>query len=43
LAIQGKVRDVFLRGAHVVRAGEPVADLPRGQFLRCGLPDPTIS
>ena len=43
MAIQGKVRDVFLRGAHVVRGGEPIADLPRGQFLRCGLPDPTIS
>jgi dihydropyrimidinase len=40
--IQGRVRDVFLRGHHVVRDGVLADDLPPGEFLACGSPDSDI-
>ena len=43
LRLQGRVRDVFLRGRHAVHNGSLAADLAPGQFLRCGLPQTDIS
>jgi dihydropyrimidinase len=40
--IQGRVREVFLRGHHVVRDGVLSDDLPRGEFVACGPPDSDI-
>ncbi|HEX2705636.1 MAG TPA: amidohydrolase family protein, partial [Candidatus Lustribacter sp.] len=39
LTIAGRVRDVFLRGHHLVDDYELVPEPPPAQFLRCGLPD----
>jgi dihydropyrimidinase len=41
--IQGRVRDVFLRGGHVVREGVLADDLAPGQFVACGPPDSDIT
>jgi dihydropyrimidinase len=41
--IQGRVRDVFLRGCHVVRDGVLADDLAPGQFVACGPPDSNIT
>ena len=40
--IQGRVRDVFLRGHHVVRDGVLADDLAPGEFVACGPPDSDI-
>ena len=40
--IQGRVRDVFLRGHHVVRDGALADDLAPGEFVACGPPDSDI-
>jgi dihydropyrimidinase len=40
--VQGRVRDVFLRGHHVVRDGVLAGDLAPGQFVACGPPDSDI-
>ncbi|MEP7191883.1 MAG: dihydropyrimidinase [Actinomycetota bacterium] len=40
--IQGRVRDVFLRGQHVVRGGVLADDLVPGEFVACGPPDGNI-
>lgn len=40
--IQGRVRDVFLRGHHVVRDGVLADDLAPGEFVACGPPDSHI-
>ncbi len=40
--IQGRVRDVFLRGHHVVRDGVLADDLAAGEFVACGPPDSDI-
>ena len=40
--IQGRVRDVFLRGRHVVADGVLADDLAAGEFVACGLPDSDI-
>lgn len=37
--VQGRVRDVFLRGRHAVVDGRLAADLPPGHHLPCGAPD----
>ena len=37
--MQGRVRDVFLRGHHAVVDGHLTADLPTGRYLPCGPPD----
>lgn len=42
LVIQGRVRDVFLRGQHLVDDFELVPDPPPGRFLRCELPEPGV-
>lgn len=39
MPVQGKVREVFLRGRQVVADGEPVDDLPAGTFVPCGRPE----
>jgi hypothetical protein len=36
------VRDVFLRGHHVVRDGVLAGDPTPGQFVACGPPDSDI-
>jgi dihydropyrimidinase len=41
--IQGRVRDVFLRGHHVVADGVLADDLAPGQFVACGPPDSDIT
>jgi len=41
--IQGRVRDVFLRGCHVVRDGVLAGDLAPGEFVACGPPDSDIT
>ena len=41
--IQGRVRDVFLRGHHVVREGVLCDDLAPGEFVACGPPDSSIT
>ena len=41
--IQGRVRDVFLRGHHVVRDGVLADDLAPGEFVACGPPDSDIT
>lgn len=41
--IQGRVRDVFLRGHHVVRDGVLADDLAPGEFVACGPPDGNIT
>ncbi|MBC7560620.1 MAG: dihydropyrimidinase [Dermatophilaceae bacterium] len=41
--IQGRVRDVFLRGHHVVADGVLAGDLAPGEFVPCGLPDSDIT
>ena len=41
--IQGRVRDVFLRGHHVVRDGVLADDLAPGEFVACGPPDSAIT
>ena len=41
--IQGRVRDVFLRGRRVVADGVLAGDLAPGQFLACGPPDSDIT
>jgi dihydropyrimidinase len=41
--IQGKVRNVFLRGRHVVCDGQLADDLAPGQFVACGPPDGNIT
>jgi len=41
--IQGRVRDVFLRGHHVVRDGVLAGDLAPGEFVACGPPDSDIT
>jgi len=41
--IQGRVRDVFLRGHHVVRDGVLAGDLAPGEFVACGPPDSEIT
>ncbi len=38
MPLTGRVRDVFLRGQHLVRDGSLADDLPAGQFVRCALP-----
>lgn len=40
--IRGRVRDVLLRGHHVVRDGALAGDLPSGVFVACGPPDSDI-
>jgi dihydropyrimidinase len=40
--VQGRVRDVFLRGNRVVRDGVLAADLAPGEFVACGPPDSDI-
>ena len=40
--IQGRVRDVFLRGHHVVRDGVLADDLDPGEFVACGPPDSDV-
>jgi dihydropyrimidinase len=42
LEVQGRVRDVFLRGRRVVHHGVLQSDLPPGRFVRCGRPDDDI-
>ncbi len=39
IEVQGRVRDVFLRGRHAVTDGHLAVDLPPGRFLPCGAPD----
>ena len=41
--IQGRVRDVFLRGNPVVRDGVLADVLAPGEFVSCGLPDSDIT
>ena len=41
--IQGRVRDVFLRGHHVVSDGVLADDLAPGEFLECGPPNSEIT
>ena len=41
--IQGRIRDVFLRGQHVVRDGVLSDDLIPGEFVACGPPDSDIT
>ena len=41
--IQGRVRDVFLRGHHVVRNAVLADDLAPGEFVACGPPDSGIT
>lgn len=41
--IQGRVRDVFLRGQQVVADGVLAAALAPGEFVACGLPDGDIT
>jgi dihydropyrimidinase len=41
--IQGRVRDVFLRGHDVVRDGVLADDLAPGEFVACGPPDSDIT
>jgi dihydropyrimidinase len=41
--IQGRVRDVFLRGHHVLRDGVLADDLAPGEFVACGPPDSEIT
>lgn len=41
--IQGRVRDVFLRGQQVVADGVLAADLAPGEFVACGPPDSNIT
>lgn len=41
--IQGRVRDVFLRGRRVVTDGVLAGDLVPGEFLACGPPDSDIT
>jgi len=41
--IQGRVRDVFLRGHRVVRDGVLADDLVPGEFVPCGPPDSDIT
>ena len=41
--IQGRVRDVFLRGHHVVRDGVLSDELASGEFVACGRPDSHIT
>ena len=41
--IQGRVRDVFLRGRHVVADGVLTDDIAPGEFVACGLPDSDIT
>ena len=43
MQIQGRVRDVFLRGRRVVRDGVLGDDLAPGEFVACGPPDSTIT
>ncbi|MCO5308948.1 MAG: dihydropyrimidinase [Austwickia sp.] len=42
LPLRGRVRDVFLRGEHVVRGGDLVAGEPTGRFVARALPDSDI-
>ena len=39
----GRVREVFLRGRHVVRDGALADDLTPGEFVACGPPDSDIT
>jgi dihydropyrimidinase len=41
--IQGRVRDVFLHGHHVLRDGVLADDLAPGEFVACGPPDSEIT
>jgi len=41
--IQGRARDVFLRGHHVLRDGVLADDLAPGEFVACGPPDSEIT
>ena len=41
MATTGRIRDVFLRGQHLVRDGEPIPDLPPGTYCRCDRPEET--
>ena len=41
--IQGRVRDVFLRGQHLFRDGALAENLAPGEFLPCGLPGSDIT
>lgn len=41
--VQGRVRDVLLRGHRAVAGGDLVDDLPPGRFLPCALPDPSVT
>jgi dihydropyrimidinase len=41
--IQGRIRDVFLRGHHVVRDGALADALAPGEFVACGPPDSDIT
>jgi len=43
MQIQGRVRDVFLRGHRVVRDGVLGDDLAPGEFVACGPPDSNIT
>ena len=40
--IRGRVRDVFLRGQHVVHDGVLAGELAPGEFVACGPPDSDI-
>ena len=40
--VQGRVRDVFLRGQHAVVGGRLADDLPPGRYLPCGAPDTEV-
>lgn len=42
MATRGAIRDVFLRGRHLVRAGVLADDLPPGRYLRRDRPDGAI-
>jgi len=42
LSIQGRVRDVFLRGRQVVRDGVLAEGLSPGEFLPAAAPDGSI-
>jgi dihydropyrimidinase len=39
MTVRGRIREVLLRGARVVRDGEPVSDLRPGRYLLRGRPE----
>lgn len=42
IEVQGRVRDVFLRGRHAVVDGHLTAGLPAGHYVPCGAPDTEV-